>query len=658
MKLRLFILLVVWIGSLSLRAQEPGLVPITSANAFEITQSGMLGFGQLRDIAWSPSGNTIAVGSSSGLILYDANLMDRAAQRRYPFADTTISLVAYSPDGRLLAAFQDPEASNGQPNIALMDTTNNQLVTRWSVDGDGSAILFSPDGITIGLQTGAQVALWNIASLPDVQKLKSDTWLHLQQRWYALREAPPLPVEQNAIRAYSSGGKVIAVANDAGTVDLWDAASATKRVTTIPSDRSLNFSPNGRIIFWTAPGGSLTEVHIWDVERNEEAFAGAHALLSFTFHAFESKMLFATANGNLWVWDARTRLQRIILGYEQQNASQTIFSVAFSPTTSVLAAARVNRIELWDTARAVKLAVAEVSPESRFTINRIAYSPDGKLIATASTDGFVQIRDARTLTLLTTIQHDSEAYDLDFSPDSRLLATYSPVFDNDTNLGDSAIFIWRLSTIVPNPEIMASKDAAARIYHTNYSSALYRVRFSPDGRSIVFTGRGIERWNVAGVMDRGLNADSQDELSESWVGVIDSGAGPLAWSPDGNYLATGVSGPLGDQSCTFAIWDMNSDAAPLCAYGDPNGVTDLNYNPAGDTIASVNGINGDTSIQIWDAVSAVQLTYLYHLESVWTAVFSPNGTLLASGSGCASCSSDGFSIDGTVRLWGISSDQR
>ncbi|KAJ5378100.1 uncharacterized protein N7496_005509 [Penicillium cataractarum] len=118
----------------------------------------------------------------------------------------------------------------------------------------------------------------------------------------------------------------------------------------------------------------------------------------------------------------------------------------------------------------------------------------------------------------------------------------------------------------------------------------------------------------------------------------------LAFSPDGQLLASGSRDHLQPSDRAFLVWDTSTGALqPQRFESHSNRLCSVAFSPGGQLLASV----CDKTVQLWDvATRALQRTLKGHQNSVNALSFSPDGRLLASGSG------ERFEkIDNSVRLW-------
>jgi len=151
-------------------------------------------------------------------------------------------------------------------------------------------------------------------------------------------------------------------------------------------------------------------------------------------------------------------------------------------------------------------------------IHDVAYSPDGRVVATAGSDNAVQLWDPATGSLIRTLTgHEDDVSAVAFSPDGVLLASGAGGWDDP---GESTIKIWRVS----DGELLDTLEG-----HGEWVSAL---AFSPDGGVLVSSGRTgstpkIKFWDiVTGEMTR----------------YYDDSALDIDFSPDGQYFTYGRSG--------------------------------------------------------------------------------------------------------------------
>ncbi|MBD2295670.1 AAA-like domain-containing protein [Anabaena sphaerica FACHB-251] len=268
-----------------------------------------------------------------------------------------------------------------------------------------------------------------------------------------------------------------------------------------------------------------------------------------------------------------------------------IWDVSWSPDSEIIALTNRDGVSLWQ--KNGKLIRTFKGHNS--TVLTVAFSPNGKIIASGSIDKTVKLWSLHGQELKT-ISVNAQVQSIAFSPDGKLLA----IGMNDGNLG-----LWNLAE---------EKLTIIKAHKLN----IYKVIFTPDGKKLVtgsFDGTAI-LWSRNGkklvTFNRGKDA-----------------VRGLAISPDGKFLATGGNNKK------IEIWSL--DGRKINSFEGQYSVIAITFNPDGKTIAAA---SWDKVVKMWSLDGKDLGTLERHQQAIWAIAWSPDGKILATGS-----------LDSSVKLW-------
>ncbi|PQE03932.1 vegetative incompatibility HET-E-1 protein [Rutstroemia sp. NJR-2017a BVV2] len=336
---------------------------------------------------------------------------------------------------------------------------------------------------------------------------------------------------------------------------------------------------------------SIAELSPLQLYSSALIFAPKKSIIRNTFQNYIPDWILQEPNTDL-EWNAV--LQTL------EGHSSAVNSVAFSPDSKLLASASSDEtVKIWDAATGTLQQTLEGHSAG---VRAIAFSPDSKLLASASSDKTVKIWDAATGMLQQTLKgHSNWVNSVVFSPDSKLLASASD---------DKTVKVWVTATGILQQTL------------EGHSDWVNSVVFSPDSKLLASASgdNTVKVWVTAtGILQQTLEGHS---------GKVNS----IVFSPDSKLLASA------SDDNTVKVWVTATGILQQTLEGHSSKVNSIVFSPDSKLLASA---SDDKTVKVWvTATGILQQTLEGHSNWVNSVVFSPDSKLLASASD-----------DKTVKVW-------
>ncbi len=307
-------------------------------------------------------------------------------------------------------------------------------------------------------------------------------------------------------------------------------------------------------------------------------------VLSIAYSPDGTRLASIEDDGTTLVWDAASgeelhRLPGITVPGDAIGTQR----IAFSPDGTRLVTGDGSLVKVWDPESGSLLL--ELSGHTA-DVWAVAFSPDGKLLASSGVDATVRIWDADTGALLHTLEGHQEAVEcLAFHPDGQHLVT----------AGDDLTFkVWD----VQSGELVAER--------ADFSSEIYGIDYSPDGHYLAEgNAEGISVW------------ETNDLQGQPVLTIPEGVGGGLNFDPDGIRLAAITSS-------LAKLWDARTGQELLTLAGHTEWLGGLSFSPDGKSLATT---SFDGTVKIWSLDLGQEET---HLAGPGTrAVYSPDGSQFA-----------------------------
>ncbi len=582
------------------------------------------GRGKINQVKFFPDGKRLAVVSSIGVWVYDAETgeaLDLLTEGNSP-----VTIIAFSADGKLFATSSENKA------IQIWDTTTVQL--KGTCDGhkyDVENLTFNVAGDKLA-STSGEIKIWDVETCELLNTCLTDfssgvimTWtsdskhlisvgntdnkeaqiVHWETQDYEVAKEIYLETNFNAA-AISPDQKILATGD--GPLQFWELETG-KRLSNntkwVGEFQSMEFSPDGSRL---VTGSRWDRVDVWDINTAELLHSMTHGdeVISISYSPDGGTIASGSDDGEVRVWDTNTgELRKTISGYRQKE----YYSVAFSPDCNTLTCGGEDGIQWWDLQSGENVRNTYIQRDNVYSI---IFSVDGTMLVSRNTPNKVRLWDVETGRFLGSFRGDGTQFTSNaISPNGRMLAT---------GTRDSKVCIWEIR----KGELYLIGDCLMTL--SKHTDEVRTVAFSPDGKSLASgsNDKTIMIWDV-----------HSSTLQNTLTGHEDS-VSTVMYSSDGSTLASG------SKDGTIRLWDMDTGELQRTPISDAGVVTRTAFSLDGRFVAHV--AENEKVVHLWDAQSGERLqSFEGHTQDINDVVFSPDGKTVAS-----------VSSDGTVVLWNIS----
>lgn len=293
--------------------------------------------------------------------------------------------------------------------------------------------------------------------------------------------------------------------------------------------------------------------------------------------------------------------------------TKEVRGLSFSPDGKKIASTGKGKsVRIWDVQTGKLISKFYAHQDDIF---RVDFHPNGQKLITGSKDGTVKLWDSdRGLLLRTFTPIDIKNEPNNEKPEPIQASSFSPNGDLIVIAKNTTIGLWDLQGNLQATAIAHDKP-------------IYNVRFAPDGKQLLSSGRdgSVKLWQI-----------SQEPSLNYQISLVRTFKGNSTDILNLDFSADGKRVVLAAQDNSIEIFNLEG-TNEIRLDGHTDGVLDVNFSPDGDFLVSA---SKDLTARLWDLRAASINTLYGHTSSIWAVSYSPDGKIFASGS-----------VDKSVRLW-------
>ncbi|GGM63751.1 hypothetical protein GCM10011608_56340 [Micromonospora sonchi] len=348
---------------------------------------------------FSSDGRHLASGSwDNSVILWNvADPREMTAEARLTGHTSFVYAARFSADGRSLVSVAFDE-------LIRWDMTDVDQSKLLDVIPNAHLLALAPDRTTLAVAIREWIGLWDLSD-PAKPRLLAKVENPVEDEFPTVDGRTVIGLSDSISDvAFSSDGTLLATVNHGGTVTLWDVSDRARpqiKGSLIGDDQSiwtmLAFAPNAPLL----AVNEVEQVRVWDVSNpalpvltasyDESEFPA----VDITFAPDGRRLLLAGAR--LLLWDFASGKETLLSGDHSYSRTQVAFSPSGSTvaaTTAVVGTKADGGVDLWDADHAGSARLqGEIEPVGGDMpqFKRLAYHPEGELLAGAGVDGTVRL---------------------------------------------------------------------------------------------------------------------------------------------------------------------------------------------------------------------------------------------------------------------------
>jgi len=455
---------------------------------------------------------------------------------------------------------------------------------------------------------------------------------NIKENWSQQLSTPDEIGEQLRVRAirFSRDGTKLATANGGNVARVWTSLSEEPREFRHQDQVStLDFTPSADLL---ATGGKDGFVRVWDIDTGQPVFEqqlSSEEVREVGFSPDGAWLGAVSTTGPVAVYDTNT-WERLEL---ERRDPEVGLALAFSPDSTLFAASRAGRAEIWSLPDGHSVMTVQHSDYLHDAFNAgshyildMAFSPDGTVLATANRDGTVRLWSPATGEELLRLNHASPVFQIQFTADGKYIGTGSAGMVQLWRLpeGDEAFQVadpgaWGALAISADGSMLVAggPQDSLRLMDTSHLLYNYQIAEPDDVRAvachpwqpIIATAERSAPADGSNVRTWRLGAEAELLRSTNLFGVD-----RLKFTSAGDLLVEGTTGlnlvPAGD--------------APVTQLFDGRGAGDISLYPG---LAAANLHNGETGV--WSESSGSRTLTSNAGYAVSHPFSNRNGTMLA-----------------------------